>query len=231
MNDKSLGKIRALTAAIVAALATTAVYAQEVEEISVTGSRVTRPGLVSQTPVTSISQDELDILATTTLGDALDAVPQFRGSTNLGDTQNMFGGGYLGTGGQSTLNLRGVGGNRTLTLLDGRRFVPSNRTGGVDINLFPSSLIQRTEVVTGGASAAYGSDAVTGVTNFILNNEFEGLSVNAQYGASEIGDAKNYKLSMGGGTAIGERGNFVFGVEAYKSDEITDYGDRDWFQA
>jgi iron complex outermembrane receptor protein len=222
---------RNAAAAAIIAVTSTAIYAQEVEEISVTGSRVTRPGLVSQTPVTSISQDELDILAPTTLGDALDALPQFRGSTNLGDTQNMFGGGYLGNGGQSNLNLRGVGGSRTLVLLDGRRFVPSNRYGTVDVNLFPSALIQRTEVVTGGASAAYGSDAVTGVSNFILNNEFEGLSVNAQYGASEMGDAKNYKMSMGGGTAIGERGHLVFGLEAFKSDEITDFSGRDWFQA
>src|SRR5690606_37234180 len=173
----------------------------------------------------------MDILATTTLGDALDALPQFRGSTTLGDTQNMFGGGYLGNGGQSNLNLRVVGGSRTLVLLDGRRFVPSNRYGQVDINLFPSALIQRTEVVTGGASAAYGSDAVTGVSNFLLNNEFEGLSVNAQYGASEMGDAKNYKISAGGGVAVGERGNFVWGFEGFKSDEITDYSGRDWFQA
>jgi outer membrane receptor protein involved in Fe transport len=217
--------------AAVVALTSTALYAQEVEEISVTGSRITRPGLVSQTPVTSITNDELDILATTTLGDALDALPQFRGSTTLGDTQNMFGGGYLGNGGQSNLNLRGVGGSRTLTLLDGRRFVPSNRYGTVDVNLFPSMLIQRTEVVTGGASAAYGSDAVTGVSNFILNNEFDGLSMNAQYGASELGDAKNYKISLGAGTEVGERGHFVFGLEGYKSDEITNFEGRDWFDA
>lgn len=220
-----------LAAAVAVALAGPAVQAAEVEEISVTGSRITRPGLVSQTPVTSITQEEVDILATTTLGDALDALPQFRGSATLGDTQNMFGGGYLGNGGQSNLNLRGVGGSRTLVLLDGRRFVPSNRYGTVDINLFPSALIQRTEVVTGGASAAYGSDAVTGVSNFILNNEFEGMTMNAQYGASEMGDAKNYKLSAAGGVAVGDNGNFVWGLEAFQSDEITDFSGRDWFEA
>jgi iron complex outermembrane receptor protein len=248
MKDISMRKLRVLAnavsdvvrnrraiaysaAALTIAVTSSAVQAQQVEEISVTGSRVTRPGLVSQTPVTSLSQEEMDILAPTTLGDALDALPQFRGSTGISDTQNMFGGGYLGNGGQSNLNLRGVGGSRTLVLLDGRRFVPSNRYGTVDVNLFPSALIQRTEVVTGGASAAYGSDAVTGVSNFILNNTFEGLSVNAQYGASEMGDAKNYKLSAGGGVAVGERGNFVWGFEGFKSDEITDYSGRDWFQA
>src|SRR5690606_24382062 len=106
--------------------------------------------------------------------------------------------------------------SRTLVLLDGRRFVPSNRYGQVDISLFPSALIQRTEVVTGGASAAYGSDAVTGVTNFIMNNEFEGFDANVQYGVSELGDAKNYRMSLAGGKAIGDRSHFVWGLEGFK---------------
>lgn len=222
---------RNTAASAIIAIMSTAAYAQQIEEISVTGSRIQRPGLTSQMPVTSVSRDEMDILATTTLGDALDALPQFLGSAVLADTQNMFEGGYLGTSGQSNLNLRGIGGSRTLVLLDGRRFVPSNRYGQVDISLFPSALIQRTEVVTGGASAAYGSDAVTGVTNFILNNEFEGLDINAQYGASEMGDAKNYKLSMAGGMAVGSRGNFVWGLEGFKSDELTDISGRDWYKS
>jgi iron complex outermembrane receptor protein len=233
MKAITMGKLRALSAAISSvciALTSTALYAQDIEELSVTGSRIQRPGLVSQTPVTSISQEEMDILATTSLGDALDALPQFLANSTLNDTQNQGGGGYLGSNGQSTLNLRGVGGSRTLVLLDGRRFVPSNRSGTVDISLFPSMLIQRTEVVTGGASAAYGSDAVTGVTNFILNNEFEGFSSNIQYGVSELGDAANYKVSAAGGVAVGENGNFVFGVEGFKSDEISDLSNRDWFK-
>jgi len=182
-------------------------------------------------PPPFINKDEIEILAPTTLGDALDALPQFLGSSVIADTEQMFSGGYLGTSGQSTLNMRGIGGNRTLVLLDGRRFVPSNRYGTVDISLFPQQLIQRTEVVTGGASAAYGSDAVTGVTNFILNNEFEGFDANVQYGVSEIGDAQNYRLSMAGGVAVGNDGNFVFGVEGFKSDEITNIQDRDWYKS
>lgn len=228
-NHSTLAR-NASVAAIIA-MAGTAAFAQEIEEVSITGSRIQRPGLVSQTPVTSISRSELDILAPTTLGDALDALPQFLGSAVLSDTQNQFGGGYLGNSGQSNLNLRGVGGSRTLVLLDGRRFVPSNRYGQVDISLFPSALIKRTEVVTGGASAAYGSDAVTGVTNFILDNEYEGLDITGQYGVSEMDDAKNYKVSMAGGVAVGDRGHFVWGLEGFKSDEITNYEGRDWFKA
>jgi len=222
---------RNAAAAAIIAMPGTGLLAQDIEEISITGSRIQRPGLTSPTPVTAISRDEMEILAPTTLGDALDALPQFMGSATLSDTQNMFGGGYLGNSGQSNLNLRGVGGSRTLVLLDGRRFVPSNRYGQVDISLFPSALIQRTEVVTGGASAAYGSDAVTGVTNFILNNEFEGFDANVQYGVSELGDAKNYKLSMAGGMAIGDGDHFVWGLEGYSSDEITNISGRDWYKS
>jgi len=228
-NHSTLSRNAAATAITIAMSGT--LFAQSIEEVSITGSRIQRPGLTSQTPVTSISRDEIDVLSTLRLGDALDALPQFLGSALLQDTQNMFGGGYLGNSGQSNLNLRGVGGSRTLVLLNGRRFVPSNRYGQVDISLFPSQLIQRTEVVTGGASAAYGSDAITGVTNFILNNEFEGFDMNLQYGVSELGDAKNYKLSMAGGVAVGERGNFVWGLEGFKSDEITDISGRDWYKS
>ena len=229
-NKSTLARNAAASAII--AMAGTAVHAQDtIEEISITGSRIQRPGLVSQTPVTAITRDEVELLATTTLGDALDALPQFLGSAMLADTENMFGGGYLGNSGQSNLNMRGVGGSRTLVLLDGRRFVPSNRYGTVDISLFPQRLIRRTEVVTGGASAAYGSDAVTGVTNFILDNEFEGFDANVQYGASELGDAKNYKMSLAGGLGVGNDGHLVWGVESFMSDEITNISGRDWYKS
>ena len=228
-DSSALVRNAAVTALTLAMSGT--VFAQEVEEISITGSRIQRPGLTAPTPVTSMTRAETDLLSTLTLAEGLDALPQFLGSALLGDTQNQFDGGYLGAGGQSTLNLRGVGTQRTLVLLDGRRFVPSNRSGGVDISMFPQRLIQRTDVVTGGASAAYGSDAVTGVTNFILNNEFEGFDANVQYGASEMGDAKNYKLSVAGGVAVGEHGNWVWGVEGFKSDEIPNYEGRDWYKS
>jgi iron complex outermembrane recepter protein len=228
-NYSTLARNAAATALTIAMSGT--VYAQSIEEVSITGSRIQRPGLSSPTPVTSITRDETDLLSTLTLAEGLDALPQFLNSALLQDTQNQFGGGYLGAGGQATLNLRGAGTQRTLVLLDGRRFVPSNRSGGVDISMFPQRLIQRTDVVTGGASAAYGSDAVTGVTNFILNNEFEGFDANIQYGASELGDAKNYKLSMAGGVAVGNNGNFVWGIEGFKSDEIPNYEGRDWYKS
>lgn len=206
-----------------------ATIAQELEEISVTGSRIARPGLTSPTPVTAIQADELDVLGPATLMDGLDALPQFLGSATLDDTENFFGGGYLGSGGQSQLNLRGLGGDRTLVLVNGRRQPATSRAGTFDISMLPQVLISRTEVVTGGASAAYGSDAIAGVTNFILNEDFEGLEINAQGGITEIGDGDNMRVSLGAGTSVGDRGQFTMGVEAFKTAEISNMHDRDWF--
>ncbi|MES2624503.1 MAG: TonB-dependent receptor [Pseudomonadota bacterium] len=223
--------LTALTA-IIASITGDIVLAQEpVEEIQVTGSRIGRSGMSAPTPVTAISQDEMQVLSPTTLMGALDMLPQFQGSATLDDTVSLLGGGYLGSGGQSNLNLRSVGANRTLVLLNGRRIVPSNRNSTIDISLFPQALIQRTEVVTGGASAAYGSDAITGVTNFIMNTDFEGVDVNVQAGVSELGDAENYRASFATGLDVGERGHFIFGIEGYQSAEISNLHDRDWYKS
>ena len=202
----------------------------DIEQLTITGSRIVRPGLTSATPVTSIESTELDLLGPGTLMDGLVALPQFQGSATLNDTENYGGGGYLGTGGQSQLNMRGVGSNRTLVLVNNRRQPATSRTGTFDISMLPQILVTRTEVVTGGASAAYGSDAVAGVTNFILNEEFEGFEANIQGGISEIGDADNMRASLGAGVAVGESGHFVVGVEGFKTAGIPNIKDRDWYR-
>ena len=178
------------------------------------------------TPVTVMTAEELEMLAPGTLMDSLDQLPLF-----LNNNTVETAGSWTTVGGQSTLNLRGVGSNRTLVLLDGRRIVPSNRLSTVDINLFPQMLIKRTEVVTGGASAAYGSDAITGVTNFILDDEFEGFSTNVQGGISDRGDVENTRASFAGGLPVGERGHVIFGAEYYRAEGIPNYDDRDWYEA
>src|SRR5690606_25578038 len=170
------------------------------EEISVTGSRIRQSGMQTPTPVTAMDVEEIELLSPGTLMDQLDQLPQFVNNNTLENAS-----GWTSTGGQSTLNLRGVGGNRTLVLLDGRRVVPSNRLSTVDTSMFPQALIQRTEVVTGGASAAYGSDAITGVVNFILDTDFEGLSASMQGGISDVGDRETGRYSLAGGFALGER--------------------------
>jgi len=199
--------------------------AAEIEEIAVTGSRIQRTGMTTPTPVTAMVAEELELLSPGTLMDQLDLLPQFMNNNTLEQAS-----GWTTTGGQSTLNLRGVGGNRTLVLLDGRRVVPSNRLSTVDTNMFPQALIQRTEVVTGGASAAYGSDAISGVVNFILDTEFEGLSANVQGGISGVGDRATGRYSLAGGFALGDRTHVIMGAEFFRAGGIPNYDKRDWFR-
>src|SRR5690606_21498811 len=125
---------------------------------------------------------------------------------------------------------RGVGGNRTLTLLDGRRIVPSTRIGTTDVNIFPEAVVQRVEVVTGGASAAYGSDAVAGVVNFILDTDYEGLKGTAQGGISGQGDSEPYELSRAGGARVGENMHVLLAGDFYHSAALRNLDDRDWYE-
>lgn len=191
----SLGALLCSTAG--AAFAQDAVTTEaNVDEVVVTGSRI-RSGFVTPTPVTSSSADDLKAQAPANLADGLNQLPVFNGSTK---TYQATGGGLAGgTLGQNVLNLRGLGGNRALVLLDGRRTVATNETGSVDINVLPQNLVQRVEVVTGGASAAYGSDAVAGVINFILDTKFEGLKGEIQGGISTYEDSQSFNASLAAG--------------------------------
>ncbi len=198
------------------------------EEVHVTGSRIQLDGMTTPTPVTSLSADDLHVMAPTTLAAAITQLPQF---TNSAVPEGAPSSGWTGASGASILNLRGVGQNRTLVLLDGRRVVASTRKGTLDVNLLPDSLVKNVEVVTGGASAAYGSDAVSGVVNFILDNKFEGFKSKIQGGVTELGDNKNYSASLAGGMALGERAHLIGSVDYYSADPITDATRRDWQQS
>src|SRR5690606_29102712 len=124
-------------------------------------------------------------------------------------------------------NLRGIGTNRTLTLLDGRRIVGGSQSGTVDIAILPTALIDRVEVVTGGASAAYGSDAISGVTNFILDTDFVGVSAHVQSGMTSRRDREHYQVEFAGGMEIGERGHLIASVDYYDADALQGYEDRE----
>jgi outer membrane receptor protein involved in Fe transport len=195
-----------------------------VQEVIVTGSRIARNGFTAPTPVTVLGQERLQQRGATNVADALNELPSFRPLvTPL--TQQAVGGNI----GARVLDLRGLGATRTLVLLDGKRFIPSTTVGTIDANLIPSALIGRTEVVTGGASAAYGSDAVAGVVNFILDKSFTGLRASAQFGRSQRGDADNYNFTAAYGTAFAEgKGHAIFSVEYDKSTKIGDCYSRDW---
>lgn len=184
-------------------------------EIIVTGSRLSTAA-AAPSPVIEATADQLQNASPKLITEALNQLPAFRNSsTGSSNTTSP-----ARDNGASFLNLRGLGKERTLVLLDGRRFVASNVSGVPDINLIPQDLIQRVEVVTGGASATYGSDAVAGVVNFILDKKFTGLRMGAQGGISTYGDGGLQKVTLTAGSKIGDRGNIVASFEYFKQDTI-----------
>ena len=195
------------------------------EEITVTGSRITRDGMNSPTPITAITAEDMQMMAPGQFIDSLDYLPPFF-MNDAPDTAAS----KSQSAGAANVNLRGLGANRTLVLLDGRRMVPSNRLGAVDINLFPEAMVERVEIVTGGASAVYGTDAVAGIVNFILKDDFEGFDIHTQIGATDRDDGENKEVSVAYGTNIGERGHLMVSGEWFDADKIETLEGRDWFQ-
>jgi outer membrane receptor protein involved in Fe transport len=229
-SSNRAGRLLASVASLCVAAAATPVLAQdgaaaeEAEVILVTGSRIARDGSEAPTPVTVIGADLLESRGSTNVGDTLNELPAFRPFVTPA-TQQAVGGNV----GARVLDLRGLGGERTLVLLDGKRFVPSTQRGTVDINLIPTALISRTEIVTGGASAAYGSDAVAGVVNFILNREFEGIRATGQYGLSDQNDNEEWFASLAWGSQFADgRGHFIVAGEYSNNAGMGDCYSRDW---
>jgi len=191
--------------------------------ITVTGSRVVRDGYNQPTPVTVAETAELVKGTPTNLADAINKLPQFANSVSpAANTQLQGNSGEHG----NLLNLRGVGPTRALILLDGIRVPPTTFRGAVDVNTIPQLLIQRVDVVTGGASAVYGSDAVSGAVNFVLDRNFKGVKGVAQVGGSTRGDLHNYRVGLAVGTDFqGGRGHIIASVERFDSKGIK-RGDR-----
>lgn len=196
---------------------------QRLEEIVVTGSRITRQDPVSApTPVTVVSPTELLNARPGNLAQALVELPELMGSVTTQSATISVGAGAISP------NLRAVGAQRTLTLLDGRRLPPYRLQGGSNLNIIPLNLIKRVDVVTGGASAAYGSDAVSGVINFVLDTTFEGLDGEVNGGITSQGDKGNYHASLAAGTGFaGGRGHIVGSVDYYNDDGLM-FEDRRW---
>jgi iron complex outermembrane recepter protein len=212
----------ALTAA--GGLARAADPADEVAEVIVTGSRIATSGFTTPTPVTVLGAETLEQLNVTNIGAGIMQLPAFRPSTN--PTTNGWGSFNVGA---QIVNLRGLGVTRNLVLVDSRRFAPVTREGTVDLNLIPSGLVERTDVVTGGASAAYGSDAIAGVVNVVLNKRLTGIKAQLDYGLTAEGDGSNTHASLAGGSDFaGGRGHFIIGGEFEKQDGIGDCFTRDW---
>ncbi|WP_425998617.1 TonB-dependent receptor domain-containing protein [Caulobacter sp. DWR1-3-2b1] len=199
------------------AFAQTAPAAEEVaqvEEIVVTGSRIARPDLISSSPVATVGEKELEQSGVVNTENLLNTLPQ--AVPGITSTVNN------GNNGTATVNLRGLGSNRTLVLVDGKRQTPTTSTGSVDLNLIPPALIKRIEVVSGGGSAVYGSDAVAGVVNFILKTDFEGMEVSAGYQATDDGEAPIYSGDVTFGANFADRkGNVVLSLGYNKREALT----------
>jgi outer membrane receptor protein involved in Fe transport len=202
------------------------------EEITVTGTRLRRTdGMAEPVPVTTLSPEELQLFEPgSTIAEQLDALPQFY----LTSTAQRGGPALFGNGGGSYLNMRGLGPERTLVLFDGFRMPPADKRGSVNVDSLPTALVRSVDVVTGGATAAYGADALGGVTNFILDRDFEGLKLNAGTGMNEFdNEGQNWNMSIAGGTEIGERLRIVGSFEARHVDQIVRNPadlDPSWFQ-
>jgi outer membrane receptor protein involved in Fe transport len=198
-------------------------------DIVVTGTRVIRDGFQSPTPLTVLTQQDIQNTSpTNNIADFVNQLPQLAGSTKPANSRLNISNGSAGI---NAINMRNLGENRTLVLIDGRRSVGSTVFGWVDINTIPQALVDRVEVVTGGASSAYGSDAVAGVVNFVLNKKFEGLKIEGDSGITTIGDGFNYSGSIAAGTAFaGGRGHIMVNAEIAHQDGIfeIDPADRRW---
>ncbi len=179
------------------------------EEIVVTGSRIARSALEQPTPITVISAAAIEESGFSNAGDILNQVSQFGVGTGLSSNQE----GYFTDAGATFLNLRGLGTNRTLVLVDGlRRVSGGSSSSAVDLSTLPANMIERIEIITGGASSIYGADAVSGVVNIILKHHAEGLELSARSGISSRGDNTTPNVSATYGQALQDRGEFTFGV-------------------
>lgn len=196
------------------------------EEIVVTGSRIVRPDYESANPVTSVTGETLQYSGVTNVTDFLADVPALTGSSTSSTTSGDQG--FIGSTGLNLLNLRNLGTQRTLVLQNGRRHVPAlPASGDVDVNTIPTDLIERVDVLTGGASAIYGADGVSGVVNFIMRDNFEGLRVRSQAGFTEQGGGDSVFLSVTAGSNFAnDRGNIAVSIEGSHEDPLRSF-DRD----
>jgi len=196
-------------------------------DIVVTGTRIQRDGSNTPTPVSVLGADYMEKRAQTNVADALNELPSFRPAQTPQGSSNRS-----QAAGSNFVDLRGLGSARTLTLVDGKRFVPSAGTGQVDLNNIPSIMISRTEVVTGGASASYGSDAVAGVVNLILKKKVEGLEGSIQYGQSQHDDNREVRAALiAGKSFMDDRLHVMLAGEYFHNGGVGDQYSRAWGRA
>lgn len=211
---------------------TGATATEELAEVTVTGSRILRRDYESQSPIVTVGEAAFEERAAVGIESALQQLPQFapsaNGQANSGSSTPFPS--PTAAPGAATVNLRGLGTNRNLVLVNGRRVQPVNGNLTVDLNTIPSAAIQNVEVISGGAAAVYGADAISGVVNVILKKNFQGAQFDTQYGVTQRGDGEQYQISALLGSNFAEdRGNVMFGGNyAFRGD--IKGKDRDWIR-
>jgi iron complex outermembrane receptor protein len=198
--------------------------ADEIAEIVVTGSRIARTDFSSTSPIVTQGAEALAQTGTVNIENALNQLPQFV----QGQTQSTIG--AVALAGRASLNLRGLGEQRNLVLLDGRRLPLSNSTAVVDVNLIPQFILEGVETITGGASAVYGSDAMSGVVNFKSRRDFNGLELNVRSGFADQGGAGSLDVGLTGGFTFGEGRGSVLLSAGFTERDVLWGRDRDFYQ-
>jgi outer membrane receptor protein involved in Fe transport len=233
-GENMLTKMRLAATALATGLGATPALAEDAPaqdvEIVVTGTRAASSGYQAPSPTNVIRAEAIDNQGATGLGEILEQTGMVKGTRNPNSNATS-----TSSPGQWTADLRGLGGQRTLVLVDSSRIVPFAPASNLsvptttDLNLIPTLMVERVETVTGGASAQYGSDAVSGVVNILLRRQFEGFRVRAQTGISEEGDAAEKRIGVLGGWNSGDgRAHFVFSADWVDSDGAGDIYSRDW---
>lgn len=234
-NSKCIRVALACSSALYFAAGAQVVHAQDTEGeeaseavIVVTGSRIQRRDFEANSPIVTAGEELLKNTSSSAIETSLNKLPAFTPAqtpTLGGDIQPTA----TNTPGAATVSLRSLGTNRNLVLVDGRRATPANALGVVDINTIPAAAVERVEIITGGASATYGADAVAGVVNFILKKDFQGLELDGSIGVTDRGDGREYTISGVMGTNFDDgRGNITIGLAM--NDRQAAYADeREWY--
>jgi outer membrane receptor protein involved in Fe transport len=230
-----VGILASAISAILAGVGPSSGQAQEPvqDEIVVTGSRIVRRDLSAPSPIVTLDSERFENTSNVGIEAVLNQLPQFapgggQGDGTQFDSQDLSGSAF-NTPGAAMINLRGIGTNRNLVLIDGRRAQPVNATMAVDLNSIPTAAIESVEIITGGASAVYGADAIAGVTNFRFKRDFQGIDLDFQSGLTGHGDGAESRFSGLVGGNIGDEGNVMLGVEWAKREAAYEY-ERDFYQ-
>ena len=195
-------------------------WAQSSERIEVTGSRIKSVGNTSSSPIASVGKVDIDTTQPVAVEELVKGLPSAYPA--IGPNINN------GSNGTASIDLRGMGSNRTLVLFNGKRIVPATLDGVVDTNNVPVSLLERVDIVTGGASAVYGADAVAGVVNFVMKKNFSGVEASTLYSVSGKNDARRYKNDITIGTNLADgRGNVAISIGTTRTQPLR-LGDRDY---